>query len=115
MATVSAHVLSGLDGTHVGGLDVSLVNLTSGRSLFRTKTDSHGRLSEVVDLHDADPGDRYELVFHTLSYWRSVGINTDNCIQEIVLRFLAPDSEARYHRPVILSPHSYSAWASLPE
>lgn len=115
MAILSSHVLNGLDGSHAGGVEVCLVNLASGQVLFNTTTDSQGRLLETIDLQNTDPDDRYELVFRTENYWRSAGVVTEHCINEIVLRFVAPDKEARYHRPIIVSPYSYSTWASVPE
>jgi 5-hydroxyisourate hydrolase len=113
MATVSSHTLNGLDGTHAGGIGVTLVNLTSGTTLFATETDSGGRLSEKIDLADAGPTDRYQLTFATGPFWHSSG--HARAIDEIVLRFTMPDPSARYHMPVILSPHSYSIWHSHPE
>ena len=39
MAVVSSHTLNGVDGTHAGGIAVSLRNLSSGEMLFDTAMD----------------------------------------------------------------------------
>jgi len=115
MATLSSHTLNGLDGTHAGGVAVSLVNLNTGRVLFESESDAGGRLSVDVDLTGMSPDDRYELIFSTSDYWQKQGIDHAQRIDEIVLRLSMPDPRARYHLPVILSPNSYSTWASQPE
>ena len=115
MAVVSSHTLNGADGTHAGGVVVRLVNLSTGSELFMSETDAGGRLLETVDLAGANPADRYELVFDTGQFWTTQGVAHSQRIDEIVLRFAMPDPAARYHMPIILSPNSYSTWASVPE
>ena len=44
MAVVSSHTLNGVDGTHAGGIAVSLRNLNTGETLFDTAMDDGGRL-----------------------------------------------------------------------
>lgn len=115
MATVSSHTLNGADGTHAGGIKVRLVNVSTGNEVFVSETDAGGRLLETVDLTGADPGDQYELVFDTGRYWTGQGLAHSQRIDEIVLRFAMPNLAARYHMPIVLSPNSYSTWASVPE
>ena len=114
MATISSHTLNGLDGTHAGGIGVRLRALRTGETLFDTETDPGGRLQQDVDLSDCTPGDQFELVFATGIYWRKFPVAKDQSkiIAEIVLRFQMPDPDGKYHMPVILSPNSYSVWAS---
>lgn len=114
MAVVSSHSLNGVDGTHAGGIDVTLTRCGADTPLFVTQMDDGGRLSQEVDLSDADPDTTYELVFRTASYWQSRGYPKDGAriFGEVVLRFAMPDPNGRYHMPIILSPNSYSAWAS---
>ncbi|MCE2523725.1 MAG: hydroxyisourate hydrolase [Rhodobacteraceae bacterium] len=115
MATVTSHALNGVDGTHAVGVSVRLVNLTTGREMFAAATDEGGRLSKIVDLSDCNSDDRYELTFATDSYWLDQGFTERPFLRELVLRFLMPVPDARYHMPVILSPNSYSCWVSAPE
>lgn len=115
MATVSSHTLNGLDGTHAGGIAVSLVCVDHQDLLFSTTMDANGRLAETINPEVIDPAARFELVFETLPYWHARNVNHQGVIAEIVLRFAMPDPEARYHMPLILSPNGYSTWASEPE
>ena len=115
MATLSTHVLNGVDGTHAGGVAIRLVNLTTGVELLTAATDAGGRLSEIVDLSAADVSDLFELTFESGSYWREQGMEGMPIVGEITLRFVMPVRDARYHIPVILSPNSHSCWMSVPE
>ena len=110
-ATVSTHTLSGLDGTHSGGVRVTLTRITgTPEQLFSVDTDEGGRLSQQVDLTGADPCDLYELSFATGPYWATKGASP--LVQQIALRLHMPDPEGRYHLPVILSPNSSAHWWS---
>ena len=115
MATVSSHTLDGATGKHAGGIEVRLLNLTSGKQLFKVTTSQEGRLNESIDVDESESTDRYELIFETTEYWNSQKLGNTQSIKEIVLRFSIPDAKARYHCSIILSPNSYSTWASLPE
>lgn len=115
MATISSHTLNAADGTHAGGIRVTMINHSTGLKLFESEMDEAGRLSETVNLLGADPAHRYELTFNTSDYWISKGFKQAHIVDEIVLRFLMPDADARYHKPIILSPNGYSVWSSVAE
>lgn len=115
MATVSSHTLNGVDGSHAGGITARIVNITSKKVIAEDVTDPGGRLSLTMDLSGCDPVDLYELTFLTREYWLEKEISSEHLIEEVVLRFKMPDPYARYHMPIILSPHGYSAWKSIPE
>ena len=115
MATISSHTLDGTDGTHAGGVAVKLVNINTGETLIDSSTDEGGRFNQSIDLKAANTDHRYELIFSTREYWKRKGITGNQLIDEIVLRFSMHDPDARYHKPVILSPNSYSTWASEAE
>ncbi|KIC20365.1 5-hydroxyisourate hydrolase [Leisingera sp. ANG-Vp] len=117
MATVSSHTLNGVDGTHAGGINVSLYQLSGSgiRSvIFDTETDSGGRLREDIDPSRIDTQATYELVFETGPYWvaKNGAPLAGRHIRQIVLRFEMPKPEGLYHMPVILGPNTYSTWAS---
>jgi 5-hydroxyisourate hydrolase len=112
MATLTSHALNGLDGSHAGGIHVSLVKGGSPEPLRSSKTDDGGRLSFEFDPSEIDYDVSYELVFHVEPYWIDRGLQSDGVISEIVLRFKMPDASGEYHMPVILSPFSYSTWKS---
>jgi len=114
MAVVSSHTLNGVDGTHAGGIAVSLRNLTTDETLFDTAMDEAGRLVCDIAKDRIDPTAKYELIFATKGYWQTRDLPRIGAqiIDEVVVRFSMPDATARYHIPVILSPNSYSIWWS---
>ena len=115
MAIVSSHILNATDGTHAAGVALRLINLASGAVIAESISDSGGRVMLDIDLSQADPSDQYELVFLPRKYFEESGHDLAYGLDEIVLRFYVPDPNARYHMPVILSPHGYSIWKSAPE
>jgi len=114
MATITSHTLNGTDGTHAGGIGVTLIDRISGAVLVASETDIGGRLSLVIPDHKIDPHGSYELVFATGAYWASRSIPRDGAqiVDEVVIRFSMPDPGGRYHLPVILAPNSHSVWWS---
>ncbi|MDG2406178.1 MAG: hydroxyisourate hydrolase [Paracoccaceae bacterium] len=114
MAVVSSHTLNGVDGTHAGGIAVRLRNLATSEMLFDTTMDDGGRLVQDIGKDLIDPAAKYELVFATGAYWQAKNISRSRVqiMDEVVVRFAIPDTTARYHIPVILSPNSYSIWWS---
>lgn len=117
MATVSSHTLNGVDGTHAGGIDVTLSRIAQDGSrapVFETETDSGGRVNQEINPEEIDPAAVYELVLATGPYWAARGLSNDidHNFEEIVLRFRMLDGQKKYHLPIILSPNSYSTWLS---
>ena len=112
MATLSSHTLNGTDGTHAGGIDVTLTGPDG--VVFQAQTDPGGRLSQDIAPDVIDIDATYELVFHTGPYWAAQDIprTGPQIMDQVVLRFRMPDPDARYHMPVILSPNGYSCWWS---
>jgi 5-hydroxyisourate hydrolase-like protein (transthyretin family) len=112
MAIISTHTLNGVNGSHAGHIPVVVTNLSNGAILFELETDAGGRLSHQIPPAKFDPEARYEMVFRTAKYWRGHGVSTETMIDEIVVRFKMFQSNATYHIPVIMQPHSYSIWKS---
>ena len=110
MAKLTSHTLNGSDGTHAGGIVVSLRDLGSGAVLLTAEMDAGGRLSAEIAPDRIDPKATYELVFETAPYWAAHGVTAT--VQQIALRFAMPDPDGAYHMPVILNPNSYSMWMS---
>mgnify|MGYP002630185826 CR=1 FL=1 len=110
MATLTSHTLNGSDGTHAGGIAVTLTNLTTGAVVFAAQMDAGGRLSQQIAPEVIDTTASYELVFDTAPYWAARALPTN--VPQIALRFFMPDRDGAYHMPVILNPNSYSMWAS---
>lgn len=112
MALITSHTLNGTDGTHAGGIGVSLHLVGNKTPLLVSSTDVGGRLSMEMEAQDIDPNASYELIFQTADYWSGRGVDKTNSIAEIVLRFKMIDPDGEYHMPIILSPFSYSTWKS---
>ena len=117
MAQISSHTLNGTDGSHAGGIAVSLQRINADQTrteIFETVMDEGGRLVESFQMTVDDSEHQFELVFQAGDYFRGQGLidNKDLRVDEVVLRFRMPDPEGRYHMPVILNPNSYSTWWS---
>ncbi|MEP4038022.1 hydroxyisourate hydrolase [Pseudophaeobacter sp.] len=116
MAVLSSHTLNSTDGTHAGGIGVTLHRLadTGPELVFAGETDAGGRLRHEIPADQVDTSTSYELVMQTAAYWAAQpGIApTAGHIRQIVLRFEMPDADGAYHMPVILGPNSYSTWLS---
>lgn len=114
MATVSSHILDSVSGNHAAGLRSQLFRLAgeSGRQLlFDVETDAEGRIAENIALGDT-AGAEFELVLHARDYFAARGQGGDSPLARVVIRFVMQDDNRRYHLPVMLAPHSYSAWWS---
>ena len=114
MATVSSHVLDSVIGTHASGIRVACYRRNSDgptTPVFDVIATEEGRISETVS---AQTGEEYELVFHSADYYRTMQLPDDGyqVLKTIVIRIEMPDPQAKYHLPVMLSPHSYSVWWS---
>ena len=111
MAVITSHTLNGTDGTHAAGISVTLTRLGQVNEIIFTRVmDNGGRLEQEIAADQIDPNATYELVFDTGNFWKQRGIL--GAIPQIVLRFLMPDENAKYHMPVILNPNSYTVWRS---
>lgn len=110
MARLTSHTLNGSDGTHAGGIAVSLRDLATGTVLLTSETDAGGRLAADIPAARIEPTATFELVFETGPYWAARGVTAT--VREIALRFSMPEPEEAYHMPVILNPNSYSMWMS---
>ena len=115
MAIISSHTLNSVDGTHAGGIAVTLYAIASDgtrSAIFETVMDDGGRFNETIDTPpEAAP---FELVFQTGDYFaaRSQQTDTHQILREIVIRFEISVQQERYHFPLMLAPNSYSMWWS---
>lgn len=116
MATITSHVLNAVNGTHAGEVRVECRRITDDdrvEPVFSVQSGEDGRIAGTVDVDGTDEGRVYELVFHTGEYFDGEGFaEPARIMPEIVFRLRLPDPDARYHVPVIVSPHGYSVWWS---
>ena len=117
MATLSTHTLNSVDGTHAAAVDITLLKIAPGGEridVFNSRTDSGGRLSQLIDPAMVDTAADYELVFQTGAYFatRALPLAGLRIQKEVVIRFCMPDPEAAYHMPLVMAPNGYSVWLS---
>lgn len=121
MATLSSHVLDSVSGWHAEGIGVECWQLNADGQrtrLFDVVANEEGRVSESVDC----PADtQIELLFHAKQYFsqhKVVDSKADaisgkrQVMDVVVVRMNIANADARYHIPVVLSPHSYTVWWS---
>ena len=116
MAIVSSHTLNSVDGTHAGGITVTLSRIEGGlrTPIFEVVTDAGGRFSQEIAADALPKGSTYEMVFQTGDYFDKMKLPKSGLtiLRDVVIRFEMPDAEARYHMPLMLAPNSYSVWWS---
>jgi len=114
MAIVSSHILDSVAGTHAGGIRVELFRLHDERKerVFDVIANEEGRISQTIEHDTSSATNQYELVFHTADYFASLATNSRQVLDVVVMRLTMDNPEARYHIPLVLSPHSYTIWWS---
>lgn len=111
MATVSSHIPDAISGRSAAGIRVECLRLAGGRRepVFDLRADGEGRIVVEVELDPAQDA-RYELIFHSAEYFASSAGR--QIMERVVIRLALPDAAARYHVPLVLSPHAYTLWWS---
>ena len=117
MASLSTHTLNSVDGTHAGGILVTLTRIDAdGRrtELFRQATDEGGRLVKEIHPQDLRPDAVYEMVLDVGAWFSAMTPppHGPRFLREVVMRLEMPDPDRRYHIPFMLAPNSYSVWYS---
>jgi 5-hydroxyisourate hydrolase len=116
MATISSHILDSVIGDHARGIRVECYRLEStGRALlFDVTAGADGRIAEPIDSAAEPHRAQYELVFHAADYFEAMKRppDTKQIMPRVIVRLDLPDPDARYHIPLVLSPHSYTIWWS---
>ena len=123
MAIVTTHTLNSVDGSHAGGIAVSILRIEKNSErtpLFSGATDEGGRLSVAIDAEDIARDCAYEMVLQTGEYFQQMQMQMQMQLpesevriqKEIVIRFEMPDADGKYHMPMMLAPNSYSVWFS---
>ena len=113
MATVSSHVLDSVSGSHAAGIRCQLFRLgPTKRLIFDVIANDEGRIAESVVIDRDNRGAEFEIVFHSSDYFAKDFQVGASIVETVVIRFRMNDDDARYHLPVMLSPHSCSAWWS---
>ena len=115
MAVVSSHVLDAVSGIHASDVRVQCLRVAEDgarQSIFDIRSGHDGRINMTVDVDSGAGEPSYELVFHTGDYFRRQQNSNEESqfVRCVVVRLAMPDPDARYHVPVIVSPHSHTVW-----
>ena len=114
MAIISSHILNSVTGDHAAGIRIKCQRRQSNGAMeviFEVHANSEGRISECVDV---SAGDDLQLLIHSQEYFDEIAPSnsTVQIMPIIVVQLTLPNPGARYHVPVMLSPHAYSIWWS---
>lgn len=102
MSGLSTHILDLALGTPAAGVQVSLFR--AGELLNQQRTNSNGRIAEMLPADCKLTAGVYRLVFDIASY------QPDAFFPEVAIDFRVTDGEAHYHVPLLLSPFGYSTY-----
>ena len=110
---ISTHVLDTSRGQPAVGVSVILERLAvegsaSTREMTRAKTDTDGRVRELLPNGAALGAGRYRLTFDTGSYFASAGV--EPFYPAVTVVFIVRDPDQHYHVPLLLSPYGYSTY-----
>lgn len=110
MSTISTHVLDLSRGLPASGVRVELEQKNEeGCFLMGSSvTDNDGRILDLLSGGAQLRLGIYRLRFHTGEYFSQLGMSALHPFVEIV--FNASDMRARYHIPLLITPHSYSTY-----
>ena len=115
MAIVSSHILDSVVGDHAQGIRVSCYRLSGSNEkeqVFDVNASEEGRIAETVTVADSA---EYELIFHSAEYFKGLDVpehEHKQIMPVVAVRITLSDEQARYHIPLVLSPHSYTLWWS---
>ena len=114
MITISSHVLDSVLGDHAQHIKITCYAISeddSRHQLFDVTANEQGRIAETANV---EAGQKCEMVFHTADYFSNQPSipDSDQIMDEVVVRFKIPAGTDKIHIPMMLSPHSYSIWWS---
>ena len=112
---LSTHVLDTHSGKPAAGVAVELIELSDlgeSRVIIRTVTNSDGRTDAPLIGGRPVPIGRYELRFHTASYFaaNNVPLSDPPFLDIISLRFSVSEPEAHLHVPLLMTPWSFGTY-----
>ncbi len=108
---ITTHVLDTASGTPAVGVNVILeVNTSSEewKELAHGKTNSDGRVSDLLPENAKLLAGTYRLTFLTAEYFRSTGVASFYPYIHVVFELKEPITH--YHVPLLLSPYGYSTY-----
>ncbi|CAN5321257.1 2-oxo-4-hydroxy-4-carboxy-5-ureidoimidazoline decarboxylase [soil metagenome] len=112
---LSTHVLDTHSGRPAAGIAVELIELSDlgeSRVITRTVTNGDGRTDAPLIGGRPVPIGRYELRFHTASYFagKNVPLSDPPFLDIIPLRFAVSEPEGHLHVPLLMTPWSFATY-----
>jgi 5-hydroxyisourate hydrolase len=108
---ISTHVLDTTTGRPAAGVGVTLEWLAPAgqlRHVSRARTDTDGRVRELVPgAVDLEAG-TYRLTFETGAYFET--IETEGFYPRVSVLFVVRDPTQHHHVPLLLSPYGYATY-----
>jgi 5-hydroxyisourate hydrolase len=110
MKGISTHVLDLARGRPAEGVAVRLHRHEQGawRAIAVRRTDSNGRVADLLPEDVALQGCFYRLRFGTRAYFRNQGIESFHPFVDVA--FEVRDAREHYHVPLLITPHGYSTY-----
>ena len=103
MKGLTTHVLDTMNGRPAAGMKIEL--FSSGKLLKAVTTNADGRTdAPLLDANEFMAGS-YELLFHVGDYF-----GNRSFLDQVPVRFIVSNSEAKYHVPLLVTPWAYSTY-----
>ncbi|GAA3541382.1 MULTISPECIES: hydroxyisourate hydrolase [Zobellella] len=114
MGRLTTHVLDTAKGLPGSDIKVELYRVEGEQTqlLNTVYTNSDGRTDAPILADEDYVTGKYQLVFHTASYFHKQGIRLlePAFLDDVVIRFGLVAEEDHYHVPLLISPYSYSTY-----
>ena len=105
MSSLTTHVLDTAKGIPAVGMTIEVWSVDAKKLLKTVTTNSDGRVDAPL-LSGADmKAGTYELVFLVGDYFKE-----RRFLDQVPIRFMISDVNAKYHVPLLVSPWSYSTY-----
>jgi 5-hydroxyisourate hydrolase len=111
MSAITTHVLDLARGRPASGVPVLLELLSDAgewQAIGLGKTDTDGRLRDLIPGGESPREATYRLTFDTGQYFAAQ--NIESFYPQVTVVFSVRDREAHYHVPLLLSPYGYSTY-----
>jgi len=106
VSMLTTHVLDTSRGRPAVGVAVRLERPVDDGVLAEAVTDEDGRVGGFGP--DELPPGLYRLIFHTGTYFASLG--QQSFYPRVAVEFEIADSDAHYHVPLLVSPYGYTTY-----
>jgi 5-hydroxyisourate hydrolase len=110
MSQITTHILDTTLGKPAQGVSIVLEHLTPAENwvqLGEGKTNSDGRLPDILAAEIKLTSGTYRLIFDTASYFKTLGVK--GFYPSVTIAFEISD-ESHYHVPLLLNPFGYSTY-----